>query len=606
MMANAIRKSLLLALLASGMCACQGGTAEENEGPHAIGTSKEALRWEEVDSPSIMSSDLEYQLSEVPLSGEVTSIPWPGSYGPTFQDSINYRWAGDDVESAVEKFSRAFNLSGLESRVSEYSGILSQRYRTACTSDSECDSNYGEACAKRRGESEGYCIPTWFGLCHAWAPASILEPEPIMAVAKNDVTFRVNDLKALLTLAYDQVTTRFVSLRCNESNGLGEIEYDRYGRPTGSDTECRDTNPGTFHVLMANYLGIRKLAFVEDRIFDDQVWNQPLRGYEVLEQREVTAREANTLVGAVGGETINMSGMVLRSTWNHLGDFAVEPGERVTVKLTGTGDADLYVRFGAQPTTKAYHCRPYQDGSNETCEIVVPDGVNRVYVSVRGYALLSTFNAEIGLGDSSLDQYQFNPDAEQFFYVRSNLKYIYESGSGDEGGLLNRIDEFTGIDTYEYLLELDGNGRIIGGEWLNQSKTGHPDFLWLPVERSPNSDSPIDYQRVKELLNESVGQIPGSQFVTVHQSGTLVTDQWVHYGPFNVAGGSLRAIMTGTNDADLYVRRGSPPTAEEFDCRPYIDGTGETCELAGSGPVYVSVAGYAPSSDFALDITYLT
>lgn len=582
------------------------GKTGTDEASHAVATSNAALRWESADSPSIMSNDLVYNLSELPLSGEVTSIPWPGSYWPTFQDSINYRWAGDDVESAVEKFSRAFDIAGLDTRVSEYSGILSQRYGTSCTSDSECNSGYGEACAKRRGESEGYCIPTWFGLCHAWSPASILEPEPIMAVAKNDVTFRVNDLKALLTLAYNQVTTRFVSLRCNESNGRGEIEYDRYGRPTGSDTECRDTNPGTFHVLMTNYLGLRKLAFVEDRIFDDQVWNQPLRGYDVLEQREVTAREANTLVGATGGETITMNGMVVRSTWSHLGDFAVQPGEHVSVKLTGTGDADLYVRFGAQPTTRAYHCRPYLDGTNETCDLVVPENTSRVYVSVRGYALFSTFTAEIGLGDGALDQYQFNPDATRFYYVKSNLKYIYESGSSDDGNLSNRIDEFTGIDTYEYLLELDNNNRIIGGEWLNQSKTGHPDFLWLPVERAPTSDAPIDYTRVKELLNESVGQVPGTQFVTVHESGTLVPNQWVNYGPFNVAGGSLRAVMTGTNDADLYVRRGAPPTAEEFDCRPYIDGTGENCELAGSGPVYVSVAGYAPSSDFALDITYLT
>ena len=35
----------------------------------------------------------------------------------------------------------------------------------------------------------------------------------------------------------------------------------------------------------------------------------------------------------------------------------------------GSGDADLYVRFGAEPTTATYDCRPYLNGSNETCTI---------------------------------------------------------------------------------------------------------------------------------------------------------------------------------------------------------------------------------------------
>ena len=32
----------------------------------------------------------------------------------------------------------------------------------------------------------------------------------------------------------------------------------------------------------------------------------------------------------------------------------------------GSGDADLYVRYGSQPTTSSYTCRPYLNGNNET------------------------------------------------------------------------------------------------------------------------------------------------------------------------------------------------------------------------------------------------
>lgn len=38
----------------------------------------------------------------------------------------------------------------------------------------------------------------------------------------------------------------------------------------------------------------------------------------------------------------------------------------------GTGDADLYVRFGSAPTPTAWDCRPYAGDSNETCSFASP------------------------------------------------------------------------------------------------------------------------------------------------------------------------------------------------------------------------------------------
>jgi serine protease len=52
----------------------------------------------------------------------------------------------------------------------------------------------------------------------------------------------------------------------------------------------------------------------------------------------------------------------------------------------GAGDADLYVRRGAQPTTSAYDCRPYKNGNNENCSISNP-AADRYYISLRAYQL---------------------------------------------------------------------------------------------------------------------------------------------------------------------------------------------------------------------------
>ncbi|MCY1035345.1 trypsin-like serine protease [Corallococcus sp. BB11-1] len=54
----------------------------------------------------------------------------------------------------------------------------------------------------------------------------------------------------------------------------------------------------------------------------------------------------------------------------------------------GTGDADLYVRQGSQPTTSAYNCRPYASGNAETCTLNNP-AAGTWYVSVRGYSAFS-------------------------------------------------------------------------------------------------------------------------------------------------------------------------------------------------------------------------
>jgi len=48
----------------------------------------------------------------------------------------------------------------------------------------------------------------------------------------------------------------------------------------------------------------------------------------------------------------------------------IVPSEATSVTITssgGTGDADLYIKKGAEPTTTSYDCRPYKNGNNETC-----------------------------------------------------------------------------------------------------------------------------------------------------------------------------------------------------------------------------------------------
>lgn len=71
--------------------------------------------------------------------------------------------------------------------------------------------------------------------------------------------------------------------------------------------------------------------------------------------------------------------------------YAIEvPAGAASLKFElkgGSGDADLYVRFGAKPTTATWDYRPYLDGSNET--VNAPPKAGWWYVTVRGYSSYS-------------------------------------------------------------------------------------------------------------------------------------------------------------------------------------------------------------------------
>ncbi|MEZ5463527.1 M4 family metallopeptidase [Dokdonella sp.] len=54
----------------------------------------------------------------------------------------------------------------------------------------------------------------------------------------------------------------------------------------------------------------------------------------------------------------------------------------------GTGDADMYVKFGSAPTDTSYDCRPYKSGNAETCTIATAQA-GTYYVRLKAYSTFS-------------------------------------------------------------------------------------------------------------------------------------------------------------------------------------------------------------------------
>ncbi|UGB38838.1 M4 family metallopeptidase [Frateuria soli] len=55
----------------------------------------------------------------------------------------------------------------------------------------------------------------------------------------------------------------------------------------------------------------------------------------------------------------------------------------------GSGDADLYTKFGSAPTLSSYDCRPYKAGNSESCTVSSPQA-GTYYIKVHGYSSYSS------------------------------------------------------------------------------------------------------------------------------------------------------------------------------------------------------------------------
>lgn len=98
--------------------------------------------------------------------------------------------------------------------------------------------------------------------------------------------------------------------------------------------------------------------------------------------------------GTTGGGTTPVTSTtsnitVAKSAWKYY--TLVVPAGKTSLTIStsgGTGDADLYVRKGAQPTSTTYDCRPYKTGNAETCTFTNPTATT-YYIGIYGYSAVS-------------------------------------------------------------------------------------------------------------------------------------------------------------------------------------------------------------------------
>ena len=228
----------------------------------------DAAPWDGYNDPNRFGSNYEFRFDRLPLQGAVDPVrmPWSESYWPRNQGSINLRW-------------NTPNPDGFYYRSPSLEEVLrmSLEERKALAPTEKYDLFRGRYDYPLRQYiarvDSNPRAPDWAGICDGWSAAAIelREPKPVIRTNPDgvEIPFGASDIKGLIS---------YTAARQNlESVVIGR--YCPIGLSFGFPN-CQDINPGSYHVILANELGLRKQSFPADIDPGKQAWNQPLIGFE--------------------------------------------------------------------------------------------------------------------------------------------------------------------------------------------------------------------------------------------------------------------------------------------------------------------------------------
>jgi len=183
-----------------------------------------------------------------------------------------------------------------------------------------------------------------------------------------------------------EVPVGATELNFTMAGGTGDADlYVKFGSaPTSSSYDCRpyaggnseacpieSAQAGTYHVKVVAYSTFTGVSLTGS-------FTEPTTGG-----------------GATGGSASVTDISVARRAWAY---YTIDvPAGMATLDFAmsgGTGDADMYIRRGSQPTSSTYDCRPYKSGNNETCSLTNPVA-DTWHIGVYGYSAASGVSLDV-------------------------------------------------------------------------------------------------------------------------------------------------------------------------------------------------------------------
>lgn len=266
----------------------------------------------------------------------------------------------------------------------------------------------------------------------------------------------------------------------------------------------------------------------------------------------------------------------------------------LTFSINGAnGDADLYTQYDSAPTLTTYKCRPYLNGSVETCQVANP-AAGRWYVAINAYYAFSDVTIKGSFDDNVVINvepvvningpyqgvngqnipFNSNGSTDSDGYIAS---YLWNFGDGTTSTQANPEHSYVDAGEFTVTLTVTDNAGAIN------SMTSQVTI----VEARPYN----------ELSNGT-----GLQEMSAEQG------DFVHYYIDIPSGASDLTVdlHSGNGDGDLYLRYEEQPTESVYDCRPYVTGNVEQCiiEAPAAGRWYISVYAYNTYAGVSLITSY--
>jgi hypothetical protein len=184
----------------------------------------------------LWNDDFVWRFDDLPAKGGVpkTRVPYSGHI---------YLDKDGGTAAALRVYDRAFE---------ETNSLPATSWEYSDTSEARRTIYYGRGLfgrASRSGQRD------WYGHCNGWSAAAIRHAEPQKSVTFDGVTFSPADIKGLLAEAY---------------------MYNRHEVLAGFEERL---NPGTFHAILANWIGRGSHPIVMDSDPGEEKWNYPIYSF---------------------------------------------------------------------------------------------------------------------------------------------------------------------------------------------------------------------------------------------------------------------------------------------------------------------------------------
>jgi hypothetical protein len=473
--------------------------------------------WDPVNNPvTMMASEhaFETRYAALPKTGYPERLPWSDNYWPTYQGGVAHRWNWDKAKELSRLESNSSDrlyrgqldenpaIQTLRSEVYGYGTYTKEQLlampgeerRAVIRSLSPAekydiyrgDFQYPTVTAERKRTGimqtlrdrqeykSGKTIETWFGLCHAWAPATVIfkEPGPITVTSKDQipVEFAASDVKALITYMIDEDNSQtrfntFMGTRCNSDisqNNVARLDKELFGLLTPNNNESVEKaiealfKETSIDVAVKMGLVPYILAYADSAEYAKKRFEEvasSLRRYA----NSYTMPDFNAAY-ARGPQTLALAGTA-----------SLTPAERL------------------EGIKEAFRTKACSDTNAGAFHLVLS---NIVGIQKQSFIADITRDREVwnqavaGYVTKEVAQYsgdKISPDAAPgtvkeveiwttFYYTTEMAPAWSPFGDG------TKLDRRYHVPlTYRYKIELDANGHIIGGSWLSDSR---PDFLW--------------------------------------------------------------------------------------------------------------------------------